>query len=339
MKKLLASFLSVIFLVTVLFTGNVIASEEVSTPDVTNPVNEIVDNNVSIPVDESDTYDVSSEINETYSSETILNSLGDFVNKSDEEGLLLEIPHVTIYNGETVQTYTKDEYENLSSRSSLSAVSSVAWNVVLNTTGGKFEYGYKIMSVTGTKPSSMKITVSPQIANYRSGPFSQFGSADFSLKSSDIFIGKTGTKLDQIYSTKYWKFHLSSEATWTGAPYKEVWSSYGDNYIILLNKKGVEYPKYTDPQSGIKLWEPPANLAVNTRSPGNYRGPFETWYNNNFGQPTRFSWSDVQIHHMQPLKYNGSDSVSNLIPLWKPGSTPKNGIMSHTVLNNWWLQY
>lgn len=63
------------------------------------------------------------------------------------------------------------------------------------------------------------------------------------------------------------------------------------------------------------MWEPPANLVVNQRKPGDYRDTFIDWYDKTFGKPTRFSWSDVQIHHMQPLKYNGSDGATNLIPL------------------------
>jgi len=31
--------------------------------------------------------------------------------------------------------------------------------------------------------------------------------------------------------------------------------------------------------------------------------------------------------------------MSNLIPLWKPGSKEKNGIMNHQEMNTWWQNY
>lgn len=73
--------------------------------------------------------------------------------------------------------------------------------------------------------------------------------------------------------------------------------------MMLFFSMGVEYPKYRDPQSGIILIESNANLPVNPQKRGHrYREDLMEHYEKNYGKPTRFSWSDVEIHHMTPLK-------------------------------------
>lgn len=254
------------------------------------------------------------------------------VKKSDENGIHIEIPF-TITLDNSGKSITKQG--TIEETVSPLATSAIQYNVVLDTTGGKLEYGYKITRIFGDKPANATITVAPQIGNTRYGSFAQYGSRTFYITS--FSVGKTETTVDRIYATNYWRFKISGSSYWPGGFSEEV--NINSDFTLLFNKVGVEYPTYSDPQSGIKLWEPPANLQVNPRTGGNYRDNFITHYNNTYGSPTRFTWSDIQVHHMQPLKYNGSDSVSNLIPLWKPGSTPKNGILSHTVLNNWWTNY
>ena len=41
-------------------------------------------------------------------------------------------------------------------------------------------------------------------------------------------------------------------------------------------------------------------------------------------------WTDIQIHHIKPLKYGGKSVNSNLIPLPKA---------THTQFTTWWAQY
>jgi len=135
-------------------------------------------------------------------------------------------------------------------------------------------------------------------------------------------------------ATKYIKGSFSANI-YSGAT---IVGTYNDNTSPeLFNKSGVSYPNYVDTQSGIVLWEPSAKLVVNQRTASStFRAKFIQHYEQSFEAPTKFSWNNVQIHHMKRLKYGRLDEVSNLIPLWNQGGFPQNGVIRHTVLNNWW---
>lgn len=170
-----------------------------------------------------------------------------------------------------------------------------------------------------------------------SSDYKYFG---YSLHDSE---SETVEKLEDVEliiplnETKYWQ--------WDGA----VIALEGDDLVIaaedeggpfLLNSYGKEYPLgYEDPQSGINLYEPPANLNPdpNTRS-SNYRSKFIQYYEENWGEPTEFEWSEVEIHHMRPLKYGGNNDVSNLIPLMNSNNSHPD-IYKHSYLTRWWTYY
>jgi len=190
----------------------------------------------------------------------------------------------------------------------------------------------------GEKPYYAQITVAPQVGVTRNGSFAQYGSVAFTLNATDFKLGKTETKTEPIYYTHYWKFKISGDTSY-GSGFVDKTVHYGDDYVILLNKKGVEYPKYTDSQSGKKLWEPPANLVKATPPTGDYRAPFIKDYEKNFGIPKNFTWDEIHVHHMQPKAYGGSNNINNLIPVYKTGYNGGKGIISHNVLNTWWDHY
>ncbi|WP_339167165.1 HNH endonuclease signature motif containing protein [Brevibacillus sp. FSL L8-0520] len=86
---------------------------------------------------------------------------------------------------------------------------------------------------------------------------------------------------------------------------------------ILTNRLGEIYPDYVDPQSNIELIKPDANLVKLTRDrSSNYRKNFEKHYESYYGKPQYFDWDDVEIHHMIPLEYYGTNDVDNLIPVY-----------------------
>ena len=60
------------------------------------------------------------------------------------------------------------------------------------------------------------------------------------------------------------------------------------------------------------------------------RTQYRTWYEKTYNNGNAMDWTDIQIHHIKPLKYGGKSVNSNLIPL------PKT---IHTQFNTWWAQY
>ncbi|TVX93735.1 HNH endonuclease signature motif containing protein [Paenibacillus agilis] len=259
---------------------------------------------------------------------------------SSENGTEIVIPIYVIYDEETQQGYqlTESEYQQRKSSLSPMTVSVIRYQVAISANNGILTYGYTIKTLAGPIPTTAKIHVASLVSSTtRYGLYSQWGSADFNLIGSDFVLGTGKTKQDNMYNTYYWKFRINSSTTWASG---RVDLSDETTDAFLLNKKGVLYPKYSDPQSGIALIEPRADMVPNPRTPSStYRTNFMKHYNTSFGNPTYFIWDDVQVHHMIPVRFNGSDAMSNLIPLWKPGVQPQNGILSHSVLNSWWANY
>lgn len=200
----------------------------------------------------------------------------------------------------------------------------------------KFVQAGVVTSVTGSgqKPTNYTLILKNQTSDTRYGVYSDHAVNDTNKK---VKLKEEVVLESPITRTWYWKGTSAAFANFPDHSYRAKEQA---SDPLFLNKKGVKYPEYKDPQSGIVLWEPPANLPVNQRTPGStYRDDFIKYYEKNWGKPTKFKWDDVQIHHMKPAKYNGQDSVSNLIPLWKPGSTAKNGIMNHSEITTWWASY
>ncbi|MBD8496974.1 HNH endonuclease signature motif containing protein [Paenibacillus arenosi] len=261
---------------------------------------------------------------------------------SSENGTEIVIPLYVTYDEDLQQGFqlTESEYEQRKSSFSPLRTSTIKYDVIVFAHNGTVSYGYRIRSISGSKPKPIaaKITVSSLVSSTtRFGSYSQWGSGDFNLSAINFVPGTGQVKQDNMYNTYYWKFRINSSTTWDSGM---VTADEETSDAFLYNKKGVLYPKYSDPQSGIALIEPRADMVPNPRTPSStYRTNFMKHYNTSFGNPTYFIWDDVQVHHMIPVRFNGSDAISNLIPLWKPGVQPQNGILSHSVLNSWWANY
>jgi hypothetical protein len=108
---------------------------------------------------------------------------------------------------------------------------------------------------------------------------------------------------------------------------------------ILTNNLGEIYPDYVDPQSNIELIKPDADLVPKTRSrSADYQKKFRDHYTANYGAPQYFNWAEVEIHHMIPLEYWGTNDVDNLIPLLKKGYS-NDYILYHHEVTDWWRNY
>ncbi|WP_238343518.1 MATE family efflux transporter [Gracilibacillus saliphilus] len=100
---------------------------------------------------------------------------------------------------------------------------------------------------------------------------------------------------------------------------------------VCRDSKGVWYPSSVDEQSGKTLLAPAS--AEYKKVPEDQRvkwGPterkiYKTWYESQYGIR---SWNNIEIHHIIPRAYGGSNDPANLISL------PKS--FHRGTVNSWW---
>lgn len=56
-----------------------------------------------------------------------------------------------------------------------------------------------------------------------------------------------------------------------------------------------------------------------------FRNDFEAKYN------VKIDWTNIQIHHMLPLQYGGTNAFSNLLPI--------NTSIQQKIVSPWWTAY
>lgn len=106
---------------------------------------------------------------------------------------------------------------------------------------------------------------------------------------------------------------------------------------VLFNSVAKAYPQYTDTKSGKKMHEPALNLYKIPESDRVKWGPTEineyrAWYENTHNNGKPIAWKGVlEIHHINPRAYGGTNVKYNLIPL--PYSFHRSEI------NPWWTKY
>lgn len=126
--------------------------------------------------------------------------------------------------------------------------------------------------------------------------------------------------------TQLWKVKVDGSLEGTPFTYS--------TYEFLFNKKGVEYPKYTDPISNKLMSVPPVGwtkvsnpvAALTTTE----RNNFKKWYETTYNSGKTLDWSNVEVHHVKPRAYGGTHSYGNLMPLEKT---------FHSTVTTWWANY
>jgi len=121
----------------------------------------------------------------------------------------------------------------------------------------------------------------------------------------------------------------------------EIKGTFGDQNVsyttdpILFNKAAVRYPTYFDFRSGKVAFEPPTDLvkvpvSERVKWTTSDRNKYRKWYENTYNGGKEMDWSGIEIHHIIPLAYGGTNDYSNLIPLPKA---------KHQEFSRWWDNY
>lgn len=186
-----------------------------------------------------------------------------------------------------------------------------------------------VSKITGNSPSQVSIAFQLYRASTRSGSMRLEASSFKSLLFPSM--GSSTSDYINLSRTGYYKVRFTYSMAYTTG--ERPTSATTETGVTLLNRMAREFPGgYTDPISGSSIGEPNADW-TKTSSPVSWtktdRNNFRNWYISTYNQPN-YNWTNVEIHHIQPREYGGTNSYSNLIPL------PK-GV--HTLYTSWFAGY
>lgn len=152
--------------------------------------------------------------------------------------------------------------------------------------------------------------------------------------SSPIFnpsVGDTGTVSITISKTYYYVYSVIGELYEDGF-YVGGFETGLLGPDVLLNKKAVVYPYHFDPYAFKLMVEPERTDWAQTPSipwTSYDRQKYIQWYDMTYPHH-RWNWNEMQIHHIRPRNYGGTNDYDNLIPI---------KTTDHYTVNAWWANY
>jgi len=212
----------------------------------------------------------------------------------------------------------------------------MAGETIYNSINNTITLKHTIKKIIGKKPSVILTGSDLFSSNTLEGSYAKVIGFDVEWTGTQIYVGKTYSKIFTVSSTKFWITKGTTSTGWTGSYPKTEKSQ---TYPVLSNKKAVIYPKIYNAHSEQYLPMPnKANLAIVPiekrvdRNALPYRSNYIIYYKKIFGDP-KWNWADYDVHHVVPLEYGGNHNMSNLFAL-------KRSIHQNVVHGGgWWKNY
>ncbi|MCR6111799.1 HNH endonuclease [Bacillus sp. A301a_S52] len=179
----------------------------------------------------------------------------------------------------------------------------------------------------GTPPMLALVGFNLYNNNTRYGAFQRAALLEFEWNNPRL--GQSRRLVHNVDTTYFWTARTTMTVAWpTGSPQTRQ----GSYETVLLNSKAKPYPTVENLHNGQTMAEPSSTTwAVDpVERADNLRATFIAWYIDTYGNP-RWDWSPLDIHHVRPLKYGGSNNMSNLFPV------PRD--FHQQVISPWWTNY
>ena len=162
----------------------------------------------------------------------------------------------------------------------------------------------------GFKPSSTDFNFYIMTAPTGDGPWTEI-----SHQTCNV-IGIKSCTASVNNQTAYWKLKIRTTFQWRDGTFE---SYVKESVRVLTNNVGSPFTNYTDSWSGKVMGYPRADwikLSPELRTPRDYnlRTNYITWYEQQYGIPF-WNCNDMQVHHIRPLAFGGTNDYSNLIAL------------------------
>lgn len=236
-----------------------------------------------------------------------------------------EVNGETFQSGETIYIHSAPGMQPvITSEESFAEVSPAAIGVnsigiqpVLNPMGGKSKVttGLGIVKVVGSKPVLVSVNYVLKKA------MTNGGTKQVVSRTSDSIavpgVGSSTQKNVALSGVGY--YSVTFEVT-VHYP-RELVPLVSSSTSLLLSKTARPWPgDYVDSVSGKRMTDPASLTWPKTTSPVKWtdteRKAFRTWYQTTYNVPN-YAWSNVEIHHIRPREFGGTNANSNLIPVKK----------------------
>lgn len=209
-------------------------------------------------------------------------------------------------------------------------VGEFTWHTDYQYVDGKLRYGFIIDSIVGEIPANMTVVLQLSSCTKLGEVATTYALMPMTFLASEIKAGATKYGY-ATPKTMFWVLNGAYTATMV--------SGYTNTGVIpvkgayLTNKKGQLFPQYIDPVSKKDTasqietnWEKISPVPAWTGRK-KYIQDFEAIYGE---QDVENYWKKVQIHHIRPRAYGGSDDFSNLVPV---------ETTAHTLITTWFRNY
>lgn len=241
--------------------------------------------------------------------------------------------------GGLVSTYTATENSEIEKPKLKAAVVAntlrLGYDTLINNTNGTITTKITIVAMTGTPPVLLMAGNHLYAGNTYQGSYNKIMDHTREIPGTSIKPGLSYSKTYKVVASQFWIAKNHATAGWVGAGTK---TTSGQTLPELLNKKGVVYPnvtvnvankatlKMTRPTNAKMKIVPVANRTKwTTTTRTKFRNDFEAKYN------VKIDWTNIQIHHMLPLQYGGTNAFSNLLPI--------NTSIHQKIVSPWWTAY
>lgn len=226
-----------------------------------------------------------------------------------------------------------NEEKSITPESTTVNYAEVKYETTFNSTNSTITLKSTITSLIGNKPVIILAGYDLFSSKTLEGTYSKVTGFDVEWTGAQIYVGKSYSKTYTVTSTNFWMTQNTTTAGWTGSlPVTKT----GQAGPVLSNKKASLYPVIKNEHSGQFMPIPTkANMPVvplEDRVPWNntLRGQYITAYINTYGNPN-WDWSLLDIHHVIPREYGGTNSFYNLFPL------PRD--LHQQRVTPWWSSY
>lgn len=258
------------------------------------------------------------------------NTSSQMLSGAEWDAFVLDEDYYIDDNGDIVYTYEQVEeipisYNNPVTRSVDADVLIIKVSYGYSSTTGKLKFTANIDCPTSLifKPDiniSLKLTK----ANTKNGVYTTAVA-----KTEEQKVGYLTNYSVEYTGTNHYKFTVYI----TSNDPNTIVSTPSHTFYTCRNRTGKVWEYYyTDANSRVTIAEPPTNWAVNQQSrPSNLNTTYQNTYNATYGTNIVVgSAVGIEVHHVRPLKYGGSNSMSNLIHIDKS---------FHSKITGWFAGY